>query len=671
MNKTIGIVAHVDAGKTTFCEQILYHTNAIRKLGRVDNKDTFLDNHSIEKSRGITIFSGQGNFEYKNSKYYLIDTPGHIDFSPEMERAIKIMDYAILIVSGVEKVQSHTKTVFRLLEKYKIPAFIFVNKMDRCGAQKEIVLADLRKNLSDNIIDITSSLNEKENYELNEELIEFIAERDEILFEQYIEGNCDKELWIDNMKKLIKTRSIYPCCFGSALNNIGIAEFLDKLDLLSFTSYSKSKKFLGQIYKVINDESKNKITFIKGLQGTLKVKDEVKYKYVDNKSSIDDSFRVEKINQIRSYNGEKFIQNSEVSGGELFGVSGLTNIKIGNYVFVNNFEKEELEKIINNIELEIEPNMKSKVIFDDKLNISDVYNYFKILESEEPSLKVDYSEKLKEISIHVMGKIQLEILKDIIKNRFSLEIDFGPCEILYKESISKNTKGFGHFEPLGHYSEVCLSIEPLKRNSGIEFESKALVDNLQVGHQNLVKTHIFEREHRGILGGYPLTDIKITLLDGRAHNKHTSGGDFREATFRALRQGIEKVENILLEPYYKFKIDISLDYIGRVLSDIQKMSGEFEEPIIMGNKVIINGRGPVSTFMDYTMEMTSFSKGTGSISYIQDGYDLCHNSEEVLSKNEYNKDADIEYTSSSIFCSKGQAYSVSAKEAEEYMHCLK
>ncbi|MGL5693329.1 MAG: elongation factor G, partial [Peptostreptococcaceae bacterium] len=282
-----------------------------------------------------------------------------------------------------------------------------------------------------------------------------------------------------------------------------------------------------------------------------------------------------------------------------------------------------------------------------------------------------YNEKLKEISIHIMGKIQLEILKDIFKERFSIDIDFGPCEILYKETINKETLGCGHFEPLGHYAEVYLKIEPIKRNTGIIFESKALVDNLQVGHHNLVRTHIFEREHRGILGGYPLTDIKITLLDGRAHNKHTSGGDFREATFRALRQGIEKVENILLEPYYKFKIEINLDYIGRVLSDIQKMSGEFEEPIINGDKVTINGRGPVRSFMDYGMEIISFSKGTGSIAYIQDGYDVCNDSIEVLSENKYNKDADIENTSSSIFCSKGQAYSVNPSEVENYMHCLK
>ena len=657
MNKTIGILAHVDAGKTTFCEQVLYHTNSIRKLGRVDHKDTFLDNHNIEKSRGITIFSSQGNFKYNECEYNLIDTPGHIDFSPEMERSIKIIDYAILIISGVEKVQSHTKTVFRLLKEYNVPVFIFVNKMDRVGANSQSVLNDIKVNLSCDIVDISDSLNINNNYELDENLIEFIAEKDDILFEKYLDESYDKDIWIDTLKEKIKKCEIYPCCFGSALNNIGIGSFLDKLDFLTTTNYCDEDEFVGMVYKVIHDENKNRITFIKGLEGSLKVKDEIKYNNIN-----------EKINQIRIYNGEKFITENTVKSGQLFAVTGLNNANIGEYIFSNNLEESKV-KLYSNTNPQIQPNLKSKIIFDRSLNINEVYSYFKILNSEEPSLNVFYDENIKEISVHVMGKIQLEILKDIVKDRFNLDIEFGPCEILYKETINEETNGYGHFEPLGHYAEVHIKIEPSNRNSGISFESKASVDNLQIGHQNLVKTHIFEREHRGILGGYPLTDIKITLINGRAHNKHTSGGDFREATLRALRQGIEKVENILLEPYYKFRIEISLDYIGRVLSDIQKMSGEFEEPQIMNDKAIIKGRGPVITFMDYSMELISFSKGTGTIQYIQDGYDICHNSEEVLEKRNYNKNADIDYTSNSIFCSKGQAYRVESNEVENYMHC--
>jgi len=667
MNKTIGILAHVDAGKTTFCEQILYHTNCIRKLGRVDHKDTFLDNHEIEKSRGITIFSEQANFKYKDSNYFLIDTPGHIDFSNEMERSIKIMDYAVIIISGIEKVQSHTKTVFRLLKEYKIPTFIFVNKMDRIGADKQSVINDLKDNLDKNIIDIDDSLDINENYKLSSDVIEFIAERDSDLLEAYLDEKYDQDLWIDTIKNMIKQCEVNPCMFGSALNDIGIEAFLDKIDKLTYTDYNKDDEFLGKVYKVKYDENKNRVTYIKAIKGKLSVKDEVKYNNLLDYKENERTQNKEKINQIRIYNGDKFITENEIFAGKLFAVTGLKDAVCGNYILKSNNKIE----INDDVNMKIRPNMKSKVIFDNSLNINQVYSYFKILTDEEPSLKVVYDESLKEISVHIMGKIQLEILKDIVKDRFDLDIEFGPCEIIYKETIKEPTNGYGHFEPLGHYAEVYLKIEPSTRNSGISFESIAKVDNLQIGHQNLVKTHIFEREHRGILGGYYLSDIKVILVDGRAHNKHTSGGDFREATFRALRQGIEKVENILLEPYYKFKIEIGIDYIGRVLSDIQKMSGEFEDPQIFGDKAIIEGRGPVSTFMNYSMEIISFSKGTGSISYIQDGYDICHNSDEVLEKSNYNKDADIDYTSSSIFCSKGQAYSVEGKSVEEYMHCLK
>ncbi|MDU2198769.1 MAG: TetM/TetW/TetO/TetS family tetracycline resistance ribosomal protection protein, partial [Peptostreptococcaceae bacterium] len=500
-----------------------------------------------------TIFSGQGNFTYKDSNYYLIDTPGHIDFSAEMERAIKIMDYAIVIVSGIERVQSHTKTAFRLLKEYEVPTFIFVNKMDRVGADKDKVIKDLKSNLSENIIDISNSFNIEENHELDNNLIEFIAERDDDLFEKYLEEKYEKELWIDSIRKMIKDSKIYPCSFGSALNNIGIDSFLDKIHMLTYTNYYEDGEFIGKVYKITNEENKKRITYIKSLKGNLSVKDEIKYRNVLNVNNEEHEYSYDKINQIRIYNREKFTTENMVGAGQLFAVTGINNAVSGNYVFSNSLQSSTIKHIIDDINVEIKANMKSKVIFDKSLNINEIYNYFKILDSEEPSLKVNYDEKLKEISVHVMGKIQLEILKEVVKNRFNLDIEFGPCEILYKESINEATKGCGHFEPLGHYAEVYLKIESTERNSGISFESIALVDDLQAGYQNLVRTHIFEREHRGILGGYPITDIKITLLDGRAHKKHTSGGDFREATFRALRQGIEKVENILLEPYYKFK----------------------------------------------------------------------------------------------------------------------
>ncbi|MGL5347973.1 MAG: GTP-binding protein [Peptostreptococcaceae bacterium] len=663
MKKTIGVLAHVDAGKTTFCEQVLYHTNSIRKRGRVDQKDTFLDNHNIEKQRGITIFSEQGMFTYKDSDYYLIDTPGHIDFSPDMERSIGIMDYAVIIISAVEKIQSHTKTVFRLLKKHNIPTLFFVNKIDRLGADTQGVISDIRNNLTNDTIDISDNFN-LENNNLEEELIEFIAERDDNLFEKYLEGEYNEKLWIESMKKMVKNCRIYPLMVGSALNDIGVKEFLEKLDYLTYTSYDDSDAFIGKIYKIRHDDNKSKITYIKALQGKLKVKDEVKYNF-------NNEIKKEKINELRRYNSNKYKVASEVKAGEIFAVCGLSETLADEYIVLADFDKEKYEKLPTNNQSEIVPTLKSKVIYEEGINIKEVLNVFKILDSEEPALSVAYDEILKEIHIHIMGKIQLEILKDIVKDRFDIDVEFGPCEILYKETIKGETMGCGHFEPLGHYAEVILNIEQAPKNSGINFESKAHVDDMSIGHQNLVKTHIFEKEHRGILGGYPVTDIKITLITGRAHNKHTSGGDFREATFRALRQGLEQVENVLLEPYYAFRIEVDTNYLGRVLSDIQKMSGEFEAPMVGELTSIVVGRGPVATFMDYPLEVVAFSKGNGSVGFVFDGYDVCHNSDEVLDRRGYDKNADSEYTSNSIFCSKGQGYVVESHQAKEYMHCLK
>lgn len=665
MNKTIGILAHVDAGKTTFCEQLLYHTKSIRNRGRVDNKDTFLDNHEIERQRGITIFSEQGKFIYNNSNYNLIDTPGHIDFSPDMERAISIMDYAIVIISAVEKIHPHTKTVFRLLKKHNIPVFFFGNKIDREGANIEKLIEDIKLNLSEDVIDISTNLNIDNEINLSEEIIEFIAERDEELLDKYLNGEYDKELWINKLIKSIKNCDIYPFLKGSALQDIGIEDFIKKLDYLTYTNYKGNNNFIGKVYKVRYDENKNRLTYIKAISGNLKVKDELKY-------IIKDEVITEKINNIRVYNSNKYENVNEVFAGQIFAVTGLTNIKPNEYILDKNLDINKFyENYSIDKEIDIVPTLKSKIKFDESLNIKEVLNVFKILNDEEPALNVKWNENLKEVHIHVMGKIQLEILKEIVKNRFNIDVDFGKCEILYKETLKVKTIGYGHFEPLGHYAEVHLLIEPSTRNSGIIFKSNAHVDDLTIGHQNLIKTHIFEKEHNGILGGYPLTDINITLITGRAHTKHTSGGDFRQATLRALRQGLEQVDNLLLEPFYKFKIDIGIDYIGRVLSDIQKMSGTFKDPIISEETCIIEGRGPVSTFMDYQLELISFSKGTGSISFIFDGYDECHNRDEILENRNYDKDSDSEYTSNSIFCSKGQGYIVKGREAKEYMHCLK
>ncbi|EKS4342610.1 GTP-binding protein [Clostridium sporogenes] len=651
MNKTIGILAHVDAGKTTFAEQILYHTKSIKSRGRVDHKNSFLDNHKIEKERGITIFLEQGTFNYKDSTYYLIDTPGHMDFSSEMERAIQVMDYAVIIISGVEGIQGHTETVWNLLRKHNIPVLFFINKIDRVGANGENVIEDIKLNFTKRVCFIDKPLNSDE---LSPELIEFIAEQDEYLLEKYLEDNYEKDLWLKSMKKLIKKTELFPCFIGSALQDIGIEDFLENLHVLTYTEYNEEEKFSGRVYKIRHDEQNNRLTYIKVLSGSLKVKEEIALPNIENDFC-------EKVNEIRIYNGDKYISVDKAEAGQIFAVTGLSSANVG----------DGIGTLKDKATYNMVPTLKSKVIFDESLNVKDVLRYFKILEAEDPSLNIIWNEKFQEIQVYIMGVIQLEVLKNLMEERFHILIDFGSCEILYKETILDTSVGYGHFEPLGHYSEVHLRLESGERNSGITFENLCHTDDLTVGNQNLVKTHIFEREHHGILTGSPITDIKITLLTGRAHNKHTSGGDFREATFRALRQGLEKAKNVLLEPYYSLKMEVPLDCMGRVLSDIQKLKGSFNPPETIDNRVIIKGRGPVATFMNYSVEFISFTKGKGKFNFIFDGYDICHNEKEVIEKIAYDKNADIEYTSTSIFCSKGQAFLVKYDEAEEYMHCLK
>lgn len=648
MNKTIGVLAHVDAGKTTFSEGLLYHTNTVRQRGRVDHKNSYLDSHEIEKERGITIFSDQAVMEYKGDTYYLIDTPGHVDFSPEMERSIMVMDYAIIIISAVEGVQGHTETVWQLLKKHNIPTFFFINKTDRVGACVDNVLEEIKVNLTEDVCNIKNSLDKG----LDEEIIEFMAERDEELLELYMEDKYDKELWINRMKKMIKENNVYACSSGSALKDKGILEFFDNLHHLTETDY-RGEDFKARIYKIGHENNGTKVTYMKILSGSLKVRDEITY------TCGEEEIR-EKVTQIRIYNGIKYKTVDSAVAGQLVAVMGPSKTFAGQGL--GNVNKEPIFNMI--------PTLKAMVIFNKSLNVKEVVKAFNILDEEDPSLKVTWDENLQEIHIHVMGPIQLEILEKIIKDRFDFSVKFGEPNILYKETINGEIVGYGHFEPLGHYAEVHLKIESGERNSGIEFESLCHTDHLTRGNQNLVKYHIYERDHKGILTGSTLTDVKITLLTGRAHNKHTSGGDFRQATYRALRQGLEKATNVLLEPYYDFKIKVDLDYMGRVLSDIQKCSGTFEPPETIGNKVIVKGKAPVATFMNYPTELVAFTGGKGMINLGFGGYDVCHNADEVIEKIDYDKNADIEYSSSSIFCSKGQGYVVPWDKAEDEMHCL-
>ncbi|WP_411748045.1 GTP-binding protein [Psychrobacillus psychrotolerans] len=641
MHKTIGILAHVDAGKTTFSEQLLYHTNTIRHRGRVDHQDSFLDSHTIEKNRGITIFADQGIFTYNNSTYYIIDTPGHVDFSPEMERAIQVMDYAIIIISAVDGIEGHTETVWQLLRKHHVPTFFFINKTDYEGTDPTSVLAEIRSTLSENVCDITTSF--------DEELIEFLAERDEVLLETYMDSGFDKDLWTQTLKQMVKENKIFPCASGSALKDIGIVEFLEKLDSLTTTSYKSDDVFAAQVYKIRHDESGNRVTYLKLVNGTLKVRDSVTY-----------NEQTEKITQIRQYSGNKFKTTDQAIAGELVAVTGLTNASIGDGLGVF-AQKTEFDMI---------PTLKSKVLFDASVHVKEILRCFKLLDAEDPSLRIFWDEYFQEIHVHVMGVIQLEVLEQIVLERFGFHVSFGEPKILYKETIGNSVHGYGHFEPLRHYAEVHLLIESAARNSGITFTNICHANDLSTGNQNLVKHHLFERDHHGLLTGSTLTDVKITLLTGRGHNEHTHGGDFREATYRALRQGLEKAENILLEPFYDFTIKVNMDLIGRILSDIQQAAGSFEPPENSGDNVFIKGRVPVATFMNYSTTFASFTHGKGSLSLVYGGYDRCHNTEEIIDRLGYNKEADPEYTSTSIFCAKGKGYPVYWHEAEAAMHCL-
>ena len=648
MNKTIGIVAHVDAGKTTFSEQLLYYTKSIKQRGRVDHQDAFLDSHEIEKQRGITVFADQGMFTYNDSTYFLIDTPGHVDFSPEMERSIQVMDYAIIVISAVEGIEGHTETVWDLLRKHQVPTFFFINKTDRVGADVQNIINEIHMNLTENVCDITNAF---KNGEMMEELIECIAERDESLLETYLENGYNQALWLTSMINLIKGNQIFPLASGSALQDIGIEDFLEKLDLLTETHYSSQEPFAGRVYKIRYDSTGTKITFIKALSGTLKVRDTIQY-------GADDVS--EKVTQIRVCNGKKFKTVDQVAAGELVAVTGLSLASVG----------DGLGTIKEKVHSELVPTLKSKVLFEPSVSVKEALRYFKMLDAEDPSLHVTWEETLQEIHIHVMGVIQLEVLKEVIQERFGLVVSFENPEILYKETIETPVVGYGHFEPLGHYAEVHLRLEPGERNSGIIFENRCHADDLSIGHQNVVQQHLFESEHHGLVTGSPVTDVKVTLLTGRAHNKHTSGGDFREATYRALRQGLEQAANILLEPYYQYKIKVDINQMGRVLSDIQQAHGLIDSPKTEGDKAILTGMVPVATFMNYSSTLASLTQGKGTINLTFAGYDRCHNEQEVLDRIGYDKNADFLYTSSSIFCSKGQAYTVPWDEAEGNMHCL-
>lgn len=633
----IGILAHVDAGKTTLTEAILYRSGVIRRLGRVDKKDSHFDSHELERNRGITIFSKQNPFTIGEKQFTLIDTPGHIDFSAEMERTLSVLDYAVLVIDGTVGIQSHTETIWQLLCEYNIPVFIFVNKTDRDGFDKANLLNGLKKTLGSECIDFTQD---------KDSLDEEISMVSEELLEHFLEGNIDEEFVKNQVAKEVVERNIFPCFFGSALQDIGVDSLLDGIE--KYTLYKDyPEEFSARVYKILYDNQGNRLSFLKITGGKALVKMNV---------------GEEKIDTIRIYSGDKHQPIKEVFAGSVCAVSGLSTVSAG--------ETINLDGINLNSTMKINPLLSAQVIIKDGTDIHTAYRNLRIIDQELPELSVHISNYLNEeqIQIRVMGRIQLEILQSLVKERFGMDIEFGPCRTLYKETVKSPVMGYGHYEPLRHYAETQLRIEPAERNSGIIIENECGLEVLDSNFQNLILTHIKEKEHLGILTGSPLTDVKIVLTAGRSHLKHTEGGDFREATYRAIRQGLEKAENILLEPYYSFTLRVPVDCFGRAISDIQRLHGEFLPPEMTETEAIIKGEGPVSEFMDYPEEVISYTSGKGVISMRENGYRPCHNAEEVIEKIGYDKERDLENPSSSVFCSHGAGFEVKWYDVDNMRH---
>ncbi len=633
----IGILAHVDAGKTTLTEAVLYRTGVIRQLGRVDKKDSHFDSHQLERNRGITIFSKQNPFTLGEKKFTLIDTPGHIDFSAEMERALGVLDYAVLVIDGISGIQGHTETIWQLLDDYRIPVFIFVNKTDRDGFDKSVLLEDIRKRFGNECIDFTQ---EKEEFD---EEISMISEE---MLEAFLGGNVDEDFVTNHIAKGVAERKVFPCFFGSALQDTGVDRLLDGIEKYSlYKEYPDT--FSARVYKILHDNQGNRLSFVKVTGGKISVK-----------MSMGD----EKIDTVRIYSGEKYESVKEVTAGSVCAVSGLTSVSAG--------EKIDSEGISSDLRMKLNPLLSAQVIICDGTDIHTAFRKLSIIGQELPELSVHITKISGEeqIQIRVMGRIQLEILQSLVKERFGMEIDFGPCRILYKETVSSSVMGYGHYEPLRHYAETQLRIEPAERNSGITIENECSLEVLDSNFQYLILTHIGEKEHIGILTGSPLTDVKIVLTAGRSHLKHTEGGDFREATYRAIRQGLEKAENILLEPYYAFILRVPVSSMGRAISDIQRLCGEFSPPEMTETEAIIKGTGPVSEFMNYPEEVVAYTSGKGTISMRENGYRPCHNAEEVIEKIGYEKERDLENPSSSVFCSHGAGFEVKWFDVDNMRH---
>lgn len=635
-----GIVAHVDAGKTTLSESILYTSGAIRKMGRVDHGDAFLDTYELERSRGITIFSKQALFSLGDAQITLLDTPGHVDFSAEMERTLQVLDYAILLISGADGVQGHTLTLWKLLKRYQIPTFLFVNKMDQPGTDEKALMEELKKRLDGNCVDFSG---DRDTQEWQEQL----AMCDETLLESYLEEGSVEE---GEIPRLINERKLFPCFFGSALKMTGVQEFLQGLEkYIKMPEYPR--EFGAKVFKIARDSQGNRLTYMKITGGSLKVKTVLR-------GQKDGEDREEKADQIRIYSGEKYEMVNGASAGMVCAVTGLTFTYPGQGLG---------REAASDMPL-LEPVLTYQIQLPPEYDVHKMFLNLRQLEEEEPLLHIVWNEELGEIHAQVMGEVQIEILKSLIKERFGVVVDFGSGNIVYKETIKTPVEGVGHFEPLRHYAEVHLLLEPGEPGSGMQFYTDCSEDELDKNWQRLILTHLEEKEHRGVLTGSPITDMRITLAAGRAHLKHTEGGDFRQATYRAVRQGLRKAESVLLEPYYDFRLEVPADMIGRGMADIQRMCGEFQPPQIEGETAVLTGFAPVITMRDYQNEVISYTRGMGRLFCTLKGYFPCHNQEEVVQAFCYDPEADLENPTGSVFCAHGAGFVVNWDQVEEYMH---
>lgn len=638
MKKTIGILAHVDAGKTTFSEQVLFRMGALRSLGRVDHQDAFLDAHPIEKRRGITIFSDQAVFQAGEDTYYWLDTPGHVDFSPEMERAIDAMDYALVVVSCVEGVQSHTETVWRLLKKHQVPTFLFLNKIDRAGADPAAVVEQIRARLSPEAVCCDGLTPDS----MPDTLMESIAERDEAALDQLLQGNTDPAFYQNILMQEIRSRALFPVFSGAALSGAGIDAFLKMLLLLTRTEYAarESAPFSAKVYKIRHEKQGGRVCFFKVLSGSVQVRDEV---------------CGQKITELRQYQGMKYQLLPRCSAGDLCAVPGLNGVKIGDILGANAARRDHSES---------EPMLQSTVTFDPPVRSDQVLRALRELEEEDPTLCVENDSS--GLSIRVMGEIQLDVLTELLQERYGLNVRFGNRRVIFLETIAEPAIGIGHYEPLRHYAEVHLRLVPGPRGSGIRFESKCHVDILGLNWQRLIETHVFEKQHRGVLTGAPLTDVTVQLLTGRAHLKHTEGGDFREATYRAIRNALMNAKSVLLEPVCAFTLRAPAELYGRLAGDMTRLRADCEPPVYAGDMVEISGQATFREISEYARNLPAQTHGRGALTYRLDHYTPARDADALVAESGYNPLADD--TPDSVFCARGAGFVVHWQDVPAYAH---